>query len=377
MPELGTATQKVEHPSVVRTTRPENLLETIDRTFDNIARRAFEIFERNGRNFGRDAEDWFKAESELLHPVHVTVTESGDTLEVKAEAPGFREKELEISVEPRRLTIAGKRESTKEEKKGKVISSTSCSDQILRVVELPTEIEANKVTATLKNGVFNLHMPKVAKAQTVKIQPKAVAQSGRRFRSGDTWWECRSIEKSPGVQRIQRRKSVRVLEETEMRVRDVMVETPAYCTKDTNLGQAVEILWTRNCGFLPVVDNQEKLCGVVTDRDICIALGTRNRLPGEITVGEVASNKIYSCRADDDIHAVLSIMSAQKIHRLPVVDAEGKLQAIVSMDDVILRARSRKASNPLELSLEDVVDTLQYVSAPSLPVVVPAKTAVA
>jgi HSP20 family molecular chaperone IbpA len=125
VPELGTATQKVEHPSVVRTTRPENLLETIDRTFDNIARRAFEIFERNGRNFGRDAEDWFKAESELLHPVHVTVTESGDTLEVKAEAPGFREKELEISVEPRRLTIAGKRESTKEEKKGKVISSTA------------------------------------------------------------------------------------------------------------------------------------------------------------------------------------------------------------------------------------------------------------
>jgi len=174
MPELGTAVQKVEQPSVVRTTRPENLLETIDKTFDNIASRAFEIFERNGRNFGRDVEDWFRAESELLHPVHVTVTESGDTLEVKAEVPGFSEKELEISVEPRRLTIAGKRESTKEEKKGKVISSTSCSDQILRVVELPADIETNKVIATLKNGILNLHMPKIAKAQTVKIQPKAV-----------------------------------------------------------------------------------------------------------------------------------------------------------------------------------------------------------
>lgn len=175
MPELGTAVQKAEQPSVVRTTRPESFFETIDKTFDNIARRAFEIFERNGRSFGRDLEDWFKAEGELLHPVHITVTESGEALEIKAEVPGFSEKELEISVEPRRLTIAGKRESAKEEKKGKVLSSTSCSDQILRVVDLPAEIETNKVTATLKNGVLNLHMPKVAKAQTVKIQPKAVA----------------------------------------------------------------------------------------------------------------------------------------------------------------------------------------------------------
>jgi len=134
-----------------------------------------------------------------------------------------------------------------------------------------------------------------------------------------------------------------------MRVKDVMVETPAYCTKDANLGAAVEILWTRNCGFLPVVDRQMKLSGVITDRDICIALGTRNRLPGEITVGEVCSTKVYSCKADDDIHAALTLMSSQKIRRLPVVDPEGKLLAILSMDDVILHARSPQASKPLEL----------------------------
>jgi CBS domain-containing protein len=162
-----------------------------------------------------------------------------------------------------------------------------------------------------------------------------------------------------------------------MKVRDVMVGTPAYCAKDTNLGVVVEIMWTRNCGFLPVVDGEMKLSGVITDRDICVALGTRNRLPGQITVGDISSGKIYSCKANDDIHAALATMSAQKVHRLPVVDAEGKLQAILSLDDVILHAQSRKTSNPLDLSFEDVVDTLQYVSAPYLPAVVPAKTAVA
>jgi len=173
MPETGTAVQRVEErPVALRITRPESLLDTVDKTFDNIARRAFEIFESNGRTLGRDLEDWFQAEGELLHPVHVTLTESGDTIEVKAEVPGFSEKELEISVEPRRLTIAGRRESEKEEKKGKVVSSTRCSDQLLRIVDLPTEID--KVTATLKNGVLNLTMSKVAKARSVKIQPKTV-----------------------------------------------------------------------------------------------------------------------------------------------------------------------------------------------------------
>ena len=58
------------------------------------------------------------------------------------------------------------------------------------------------------------------------------------------------------------------------------MRTPAYCGTDTNLGAAIEILWDRNCGILPVVDANQKVVGVVTDRDLCVALGTRNRLPG-------------------------------------------------------------------------------------------------
>lgn len=159
-----------------------------------------------------------------------------------------------------------------------------------------------------------------------------------------------------------------------MKVADVMVETPAYCTNDMNLGTAVEILWTFNCGFLPIVDSQKKVTGVITDRDICVALGTRNRLPGEITVGEVSSGKVYSCKLNDDIRAALATMSAQKVRRLPVVDADGKLQAILSLDDIILHAQGRDASRTLDISSEDVVTTLKYVCAPYLPALVQGKT---
>lgn len=167
----ATAVKRAEEPT--KPIKYVSLFDQIDETFKALARRAYDIFDGNGRVFGRDLDNWLQAERELLHPVHLNVAESDNSFTVKAEVPGFTEKELEIGVEPHRLTITGKRESTKEEKKGKTVCSESCSDGILRVVELPSEIEAEKVTATLKNGVLELTLPKVAKAQPVRIRPKA------------------------------------------------------------------------------------------------------------------------------------------------------------------------------------------------------------
>jgi CBS domain-containing protein len=121
-----------------------------------------------------------------------------------------------------------------------------------------------------------------------------------------------------------------------MNVRDSMVTAQtARCTPDTNLGAAVEILWKANCGMLPVVDRHEKVVSVITERDICIALGTRNCLPGEITVGDVATQPAICCRSTDDIRSALAKMAEAKLRRLPVVDAEGKLEGILSMDDIV------------------------------------------
>jgi HSP20 family protein len=167
----ATAMKKVEEPN--KPIKFGSLFDEIEATFNALARRAYEIFEGNGRTFGRELDDWLVAERELLHPVALNMVETPEAFEVKAEVPGFSEKELEIGVEPQRLTITGKRESAKEEKKSKMVCCESSSDQILRVVHLPAEIEAGKAQATLKNGVLELNLPKVAKAQPVRIQPKA------------------------------------------------------------------------------------------------------------------------------------------------------------------------------------------------------------
>ena len=165
------AVKRAEEPTKV--VKYTSLFDQIDETFNALARRAYEIFDGNGRAFGRDLEDWFQAEHELLHPVALNITETDEAFTVKAEVPGFSEKEIEVAVEQGRVTITGQRESTKEEKKGKMVCAESRSDQILRVVNLAAEIEKDKVTAILKNGILELTLPKVAKAQPVRIHPKA------------------------------------------------------------------------------------------------------------------------------------------------------------------------------------------------------------
>jgi HSP20 family molecular chaperone IbpA len=116
-----------EKAATIQPVKFENLAERVNNLLQTVAKRAYEIFEGNGRPFGHDIEDWFKAEMEFLHPVHVEITQAGEELEVKAEVPGFSEKEIEVSVEPQRVTITGKRETDQEEKKGKTVYEEFCS----------------------------------------------------------------------------------------------------------------------------------------------------------------------------------------------------------------------------------------------------------
>jgi HSP20 family protein len=170
-PQAGTAMQPVRVAVPTKQSATGDAFDRIQQTYDSIARRAFEIFDNNGRWLGNELEDWFRAESELLHPVHLEMEESDDNLTVRAEVPGFSTKELEINVEPRKLTIAGKHEAQEESEKGKTIYSERCAKEILRVVDLPAEVDGSKVTATLKDGVLNLEMPKAAHAKTVRAEP--------------------------------------------------------------------------------------------------------------------------------------------------------------------------------------------------------------
>lgn len=162
-----------------------------------------------------------------------------------------------------------------------------------------------------------------------------------------------------------------------MKVKDVMMRTPAFCTTKSNAGEAVEIMWNRNCGLLPVVNPEMEVIGVVTDRDLCMALGTRNIRAGELAVKDIATGKVFSCLPEEEIHSALATMGREKVRRLVVLNAEGKLEGILSMDDIVRHATDRATGKFPELSYADVVSTLQHVFELRVPQVATAKATAA
>ncbi len=114
-----------------------------------------------------------QAEAEFLHPLHIAVAESPEAVTVRADVPGFKEEHLQIKVEPRRVTITGKRETKKESSNKKIVYSETCADQILRVVDLPTAVDAKKAKTTVKDGVLELDLPKAEPEKHDGPGPKA------------------------------------------------------------------------------------------------------------------------------------------------------------------------------------------------------------
>jgi CBS domain-containing protein len=154
-----------------------------------------------------------------------------------------------------------------------------------------------------------------------------------------------------------------------MKVIEIMTQSAVCCSADTNVGAAVELMWLRNCGMLPVVGIDRKLLGVVTDRDICIAMGTRNRLAGELSVGEIATKNVFTCKPDDEIHEALNTMANKQVRRLPVVNDQGIPQGILSMDDVIAHGDLNKWEGCCELSSEEIIRSLKKLYGQKFPVV--------
>ena len=140
-----------------------------------------------------------------------------------------------------------------------------------------------------------------------------------------------------------------------MLVKDLMIRNVSSCRPENNLAELAEMMWNERCGALPIVDGSGRLMGIITDRDICIALGTRNIKASEVLARDVSSPGCVSCRPDDDVRVVLRTMATEEVCRLPVVDETGRLVGILSIDDIIFRAGGGRS----DLSDREIIDTLR------------------
>ncbi|HME09272.1 MAG TPA: CBS domain-containing protein [Bryobacteraceae bacterium] len=151
-----------------------------------------------------------------------------------------------------------------------------------------------------------------------------------------------------------------------MRVKDVMRKSPKSCGPGTNLAAATELLWSCGCGALPVTDGSGRVLGIITDRDICVALGTRNLRPSELKAEQVMSRPVATCGAGDDVHAALEIMRTRRVRRIPAVGDGGKLEGVLCLSDLVLQSRHDDGCRP-DLSYDDVMGVLKSIYWQHLP----------
>ena len=173
MPEKSaTAVQTATSRPPVKSARIEGSLERLEYLSDVISRRAFELYEKEGRVDGQHLRHWLEAEREVLHPVDMKLEEADGEFVVRAELPGFTASDIEIDVEPRRVIITGKRELREEDKQGDAVYVEQRSDEIFRTMDLPAEVDVLKVTAMLKDGVLTVQLPKAAATKTALADSK-------------------------------------------------------------------------------------------------------------------------------------------------------------------------------------------------------------
>ncbi|MEO6394088.1 MAG: CBS domain-containing protein [Pyrinomonadaceae bacterium] len=147
-----------------------------------------------------------------------------------------------------------------------------------------------------------------------------------------------------------------------MKVSEIMTADAAACGPHEMLTCAASIMWQRDCGVVPVVDGDRHVLGVITDRDICMALVSRDALATEIRIKDVMSADVVTCRTDDRLEDVLDKMGENQVHRLPVIDADGVMVGMVSLSD-LFRLATKQTKKKGRLARKDVLRALLKISS--------------
>jgi CBS domain-containing protein len=152
-----------------------------------------------------------------------------------------------------------------------------------------------------------------------------------------------------------------------MKVEQLMCRDVGACSPGDALNAAARIMWERDCGCVPVVEQEDgasRVVGIVTDRDICMAAYTQGRSLSEIPVSSTMARNVCSCRATDSIGTALKILEQNQLHRLPVLDQQDHLIGMLSLADLAREAAREHGRGAKEVTDSQVGEAVEAVSAP-------------
>jgi len=148
-----------------------------------------------------------------------------------------------------------------------------------------------------------------------------------------------------------------------MTIEQLMKKDPIACQESESLNEAARIMWEHDCGFVPVVDAERHMTGVITDRDICMCAYTRGADLKTLRVSDAMSSEVYSCGMGDSLAAAEEMMQSAQIRRLPVVDDAGQLVGVLSLSDLARNASGAMSGKGVP-SERDVGHVLGAISQP-------------
>jgi len=149
-----------------------------------------------------------------------------------------------------------------------------------------------------------------------------------------------------------------------MQVANLMTKAVRTCRIDDHLDCVARAMWDGDIGAVPVVDGDERLVGIVTDRDVCMAAYTQGKPLAAIPVTTAMAKDVVTCRPEDLVADVEWRMQTKQIRRLPVVDGHGRIAGVLSLNDIARRAEADRSKAARGVGLDEVAVTLAAICQP-------------
>jgi CBS domain-containing protein len=147
------------------------------------------------------------------------------------------------------------------------------------------------------------------------------------------------------------------------KIKEMMTASPKTVGKNESLKTVATQMSKSNIGSLPVVDENKKVVGIVTDRDISLAISKSDKSINDIRVMDVMTPDVHTCKEEDDPQTALGIMRSKKVGRLPVVNTENKLTGIITLDGILRKAQNTPLKDELiHTGKENVINTLNAIA---------------
>ena len=140
-------------------------------------------------------------------------------------------------------------------------------------------------------------------------------------------------------------------ENARRRCREIMTRNVKTANREMSLQEVARLMCEGDMGAMPVVEN-EKLVGIVTDRDIVVRAIAEGR-DSTAKIGDVMTTEIFSVKPDDFVFEAIRLMGDKQVRRIPVITESGELAGIIAMADIALEMEDER----------EIAETLEEISS--------------